>query len=164
MRKVIVNSTPIIVLCNIGRLAILEALYSEILIPEAVYQEVTAKDYSACKYLKTLPAWIQIRKVFAVAHRDMYRAKLHDGEVEVMLLAQEEKTDLLIIDDNAAKKTAKYLGFKVTGTMGVILAAKRKKIIPEIYLILQEIKTKGFYIDKQLESIILEEANERRPI
>ena len=37
MRRVIVNSTPIIVLCNIGLLDILKALYAEIYIPEAVY-------------------------------------------------------------------------------------------------------------------------------
>lgn len=35
----------------------------------------------------------------------MYKAKLHDGEVEVMILAQEQKADLVILDDNAAKKT-----------------------------------------------------------
>ena len=35
----------------------------------------------------------------------MYKAKLHDGEVEVMILAQEQKADLIILDDNAAKKT-----------------------------------------------------------
>ena len=43
MRRVIVNSTPIIVLCNIGLLDILKALYAEICIPEAVYREVTEK-------------------------------------------------------------------------------------------------------------------------
>ena len=46
MRRVIVNSTPIIVLCNIGLLDILKALYAEICIPEAVYREVTEKDDS----------------------------------------------------------------------------------------------------------------------
>ena len=36
MRKVIVNSTPLIVLCGIGHLDILRKLYHEIYIPEAV--------------------------------------------------------------------------------------------------------------------------------
>ena len=43
------------------------------------------------------------------SEKKMYKAKLHDGEVEVMILAQEQKSDLVILDDNAAKKTAKYL-------------------------------------------------------
>ena len=56
----------------------------------------------------------------------MFSARLHAGEIEVLTLAQECGADLLIIDDNAAKKTAKYLGFTVTGTMGVLLKAKMR--------------------------------------
>lgn len=126
MRRVIVNSTPIIVLCNIGLLDILKALYAEICIPEAVYREVTEKDDSACQVLKTALNWIHVEKIANQSDKKMYKAKLHDGEVEVMILAQEGTADdLVVIDDNAAKKTAKYLGLKVTGTIGVLLKAKR---------------------------------------
>lgn len=126
MRRVIVNSTPIIILCNIGLLDILKALYAEICIPEAVYREVTEKDDSACQVLKTALNWIHVEKIANQSDKKMYKAKLHDGEVEVMILAQEGTADdLVVIDDNAAKKTAKYLGLKVTGTIGVLLKAKR---------------------------------------
>lgn len=54
---------------------------------------------------------------------------LHAGAVEVMILAQEQKADLVIIDDNAAKKTAKYLGLTVTGTLGILLKAKRQGVV-----------------------------------
>ena len=68
---------------------------------------------------------IEGRKVGDQSEKKMYRAKLHDGEVEVMVLAQEGKrADMVIIDDNAAKKTAKYLGLTVTGTIGVLLRKK----------------------------------------
>lgn len=40
MRRVIVNSTPLIVLCNIDRLFILKGLYGEIIIPQAVLDEL----------------------------------------------------------------------------------------------------------------------------
>lgn len=43
MRNVIVNSTPLIVLGGVGRLGLLKKLYREVIIPEAVYREVTAK-------------------------------------------------------------------------------------------------------------------------
>ncbi len=48
MRNVVVNSTPLIVLCGINRLDILQKLYHKIIIPAAVYQEVAAKKDSAC--------------------------------------------------------------------------------------------------------------------
>ena len=43
MRKVIINSTPIIVLSKSGRLDLLRALYGEVTIPEAVFLEVSRK-------------------------------------------------------------------------------------------------------------------------
>ena len=63
MRRVIVNSTPIIVLCNIGLLDILKALYAEICIPEAVYREVTEKDDSACQVMNYPAASCGVSKV-----------------------------------------------------------------------------------------------------
>ena len=161
MRRVIVNSTPIIVLCNIGLLDILKALYAEICIPEAVYREVTEKDDSACQVLKTALNWIHVEKIANQSDKKMYKAKLHDGEVEVMILAQEGvRADLVILDDNAAKKTAKYLGLTVTGTLVILLKAKKAGIIPVIAPVLEEIKKNGFYISGTVERIVLDEAGE----
>ena len=115
MRRVIVNSTPLIVLCNVGRLEILRTLYTEITIPEAVFAEVTKKEDSACQIVKNSLDWIRVERILSPSDKKMYQAKLHDGEVEVMILAQEGvRADLVILDDNAAKKTAKYLGLTVT--------------------------------------------------
>ncbi len=59
MRRVIVNSTPLIVLCKIGRLDILQRLYGEIAIPQAVFYEVTAKEDSACRQISEKD-WIHV--------------------------------------------------------------------------------------------------------
>lgn len=107
MRKVIVNSTPLIVLCGIGQLFVLRELYQEIWIPEAVYREVTAKEDLACVQVKTAGAWLHVERIRDYTEKKMYKAKLHDGEVEVMIFAQEQEAGLVILDDNAAKRTAK---------------------------------------------------------
>ena len=126
MRRVIVNSTPLIALCNAGLLEILKDIYAQITIPEVVFDEVTAKHDSACSQIKNNLEWIHIENINDTDDRKMYKAKLHAGEVDVMILAQEEpRADLVIIDHNAAKKTAKYLGLNVTGTLGVLLKAKK---------------------------------------
>lgn len=91
----------------------------------------------------------------------MYRARLHDGEVEVMILAQELSADLVVIDDNAAKRTAKYLGLIVTGTLGVLLKAKQQGIVDKVHPLVSEMKRNGFYISSTLESIVLEQAGEK---
>ena len=43
MRKVIVNTTPLIALAGIGQLDLLRQLYSEITIPRAVYHEIISE-------------------------------------------------------------------------------------------------------------------------
>ena len=46
MRKVVVNFTPIIAFAKVGKLDILKDMYSRVIIPDAVFNEVTAKDDS----------------------------------------------------------------------------------------------------------------------
>jgi len=105
-------------------------------------------------------SWIKVLEVQDKSNRKMYQAKLHDGEVEVMMLANEISADLLIIDDNAAKKTAKFLGFTVTGTLGVILKAKSEGIIPQVKPIVDEMLRQGFYISPKIIETVLKTANE----
>jgi predicted nucleic acid-binding protein len=62
----------------------------------------------------------------------MFSARLHAGEVDVMILAQEAGAGLVLMDDNAAKKTAKFMGLNVTGTFGVLLRGKREGIIDSV--------------------------------
>ena len=53
MRKVVINSTPLLVLGNIGRLDILRELYGKIYIAEAVFKEVTEKNDAASAAIKS---------------------------------------------------------------------------------------------------------------
>ncbi|MCD8131460.1 MAG: DUF3368 domain-containing protein [Lachnospiraceae bacterium] len=161
MRRVIVNSTPLIILCGIGQLELLKRLYGEIHIPLAVYHEITAKEDAVCAQVKNAGDWIYVDTITDISEKKMYRAKLHDGEVEVMILAQEQKADLVIIDDNAAKKTAKYLELTVTGTLGVLLKAKKEGLVQEIRPILSEMKRAGFYVSGTVERYVLEAAGEQ---
>ena len=84
MPKVIVNSTPLIVLSNIDQLGLLKNLYSDIYIPQAVFAEVTEKDDSACQKIKNCLDWIHICQIQDKTQKRMYQAKLHSGEVEVI--------------------------------------------------------------------------------
>ena len=161
MPRVIVNSTPLIVLSNINHLDLLQKLYTEIYIPQAVYDEVTEKADSACSQIKANTNWIHVCQIKNVSQKRMYQAKLHDGEVEVMILAQENQNqDLVIIDDNSAKKTAKYLGLKVTGTLGVILKAKQQKLLSAVVPLMNQMTQNGFYITEKVFDYVKSTAGE----
>ena len=160
MQKVIVNSTPMIILSKIGLIDVLHTLFVEIIIPQAVYDEITFKSDDACRAVKGND-WIKVANISATADRSMYKSKLHDGEVEVMILAQEENGDVLvIIDDNTAKKTAKYLGLKVTGTLGILLIAKRRGHIDSVKSVIDLMKRHGFFVSERIEAMALKAAGE----
>ena len=160
MHKVMSNSTQLIILGNIDKLFILKELYKEMIIPKAVFNEFTVKEDKAKQQIIQNLDWIKVLKVQNTENRRMYQSKLHDGEVEVMILAQEISADLLIIDDNAAKKTAKFLGLTVTGTLGVLLKAKSQGIISIVKEILDEMLNQGFYISDNIIKLVLKSANE----
>ena len=157
MPKVIVNTTPLIVLADVGQFDLLRKLYGEIMIPQAVLEEIRSQP---AKRLTASSDWIKIVRVKNKDERSLFRARLHAGEVEVMLLAQEQNADLVIMDDNAAKKTAKFMGLKVTGTLGVLLRAKREGYIQEIKPIIRAMAADGFYIDEKTKRYVLDAAKE----
>ena len=154
MRKVIVNSTPLIALAKSGRLDLLRHLYGRIVIPEAVYREVTEKNDVVSQEVSQALEWIQIVRVDPNVDRRMYRAKLHEGEVEVMLLAQDMGADLVIIDDDAARKTAEYLELPLTGTLGVLIKAKERGFLEAVMPVVSAMEQHGIYFSGQLKQIV----------
>ena len=160
MRKVVVNSTPLIALSKVGLLHIFRELYGEIIIPQAVFHEVTAKNDVVNQLITENLDWIHIVSAEHNRDRRMYTAKLHDGEVEVMIIAQEIAADLVVIDDGAARKTADYLGLPLTGTLGVLLRAKERGAIQRIKPIIVDMESQGIYYSERLKAVIQRVAGE----
>lgn len=161
MRKVVVNTTPLIALSHVGQLDLLKKLYEEIMIPEAVYHELSVKMESICK--KTVDKssdWIRVEKIKNQMAKSMYKTQLHDGEVEVMILSKEIEADVVIIDDANAKKHAKYLGLPITGTLGVLIKAKQKGYIGELKPVLQRMVENGIYISQSRIELCLKQVGE----
>lgn len=58
-------------------------------------------------------------------------------------------------NDNAARKTVKYLGLTVTGTLGLLLRAKERGIISEVRPPVSELRANGFRIDnREVEAVV----------
>ncbi|MCH5340323.1 MAG: DUF3368 domain-containing protein [Acetatifactor sp.] len=161
MRKVVVNTTPLIALSHVGQLDILKKLYGEIMIPEAVYRELSVKTESICKKaVDRSLEWIRVENINNQMAKAMYKTQLHDGEVEVMILSKEMAADVVIIDDANAKKHAKYLGLPVTGTLGVLIKAKQDGYINELRPILHQMVENGIYISQSLIELCLRQVGE----
>ena len=73
MRKVIVNTTPLIALCHVGQLELLKKIYGEIMIPQAVYRELSEKKESICKeQVDNALNWIHVEKIEHMMTQNTY--------------------------------------------------------------------------------------------
>lgn len=161
MRKVIINSTPLISLSIINKLELLNQLYDKIYIPYGVYEEVCLDGESKVgSDILKYNNFLSIEKIKNNSARKLFQTSLHKGEVEVMILAEEIEADLCIIDDLLARKYAKHLGLNITGTLGVLIKAKKKSLIVEIRPLMDELIRNNIYIYKNLYNKVLQLSDE----
>lgn len=156
---IISDSSPLISLAIIGRLDLLEKLYKEIYVPFAVYKEVTEEEKPFSKELGNF-----LRdKVKNVSNRLAVEVLVSDigiGESEAIVLALEEKPDLVLIDDLKARKFAKMNGLEIIGTMGILLEAKENRLIEEIKPLISELILNGIRVSNKIIEITLKAAKE----
>ena len=141
MRKIIVDTSCLIILSKIKELHLLKLLYGEVLITDII-----AKEFD-----EPIPDWIIICPIKLNENVFLFEKRIDKGEASAIMLALEIPNSIIIIDDFKGRALAKEIGIKVTGTIGIIISAKHKKLIPSIKPILEKIKETNFYISKELE-------------
>jgi len=160
MRKVVSNTTPLISLLKIGHLHLLESLYSTVIVPTAVWQEIEqGRQGPYYVDLRTLP-FIHIQSVINTDAVD-YLTDLDRGEAEVIVLAREIGADLVIIDEKAGRSYAGHFNLTLTGTLGILLRAKQNGLIPEVKPLLEKLFSTGIWISKRVFDDVLALAGEK---
>jgi predicted nucleic acid-binding protein len=134
MKIVVSDSTPLISLMKADLLDLLARLFGEVLIPEAVFQEVTTNEEfkdEAEKIKKS--SFIRVVKVENTDRVSFLRrvTGLDLGESEAIIFADEAKADLLLMDEVAGRKVAQNMSLPMIGTVGIIVRAFRVGIISE---------------------------------
>lgn len=140
--KAVSNTSPIILLEKAGHLWILEKLFKEVIIPPAVDIEwLRPGGYK-------VPNWLSVTKLSLEAkhNAENLKKKIDSGEAEAIALFQTIKADWLLLDDLKGRKQAKSMGLPVVGTIGILVTAKRKRIIPELTPIINTLKKQVLYL------------------
>lgn len=158
---VIVNNTPLAALWSIGHLELLRDLYEEVLIPKAVYEEFLAKERTKRQKVLQKAGWIKSTPLSNPRQALIY-VGLDRGESEVLALADELSARLIIMDERRGRRYAKRLGLPLTGTLGVLLAAKDKGLIMAIAPLIDALLEKGLYLTSEIVSKALDLAGENR--
>lgn len=83
------------------------------------------------------------------------------GEAEAIALALELNADRLLIDEQLGRQEASNLGIEITGILGILVAAKVRRLIPSVQPIMDAlIAQAGFLIHPSLYIRILQAADE----
>ena len=148
---IIGDSSALVALAVVNQLELLEKLYSSLYIPQAVFDEVTQIGKPQSDKLRQF-LQSRVRRVDLT----LTQLGLGLGELEAITLYKKLDADVLLIDDNRAKKYASLNGVKVIGSLGVLIKAKEKGHIEIIKPFLDEIQKSEVYISKKLIEKVLE--------
>ncbi|MCL1991205.1 MAG: DUF3368 domain-containing protein [Defluviitaleaceae bacterium] len=157
---IVSDTTPIISLMKIEQLDLLEKLFKRVKIPVAVYQELTTnqKFKQEAELIKS-KTFIDVMEVGDTKSVSILRRAtgLDKGESEAIVLAEEIKANLLLMDERKGRLVAKQMGNQITGTLGVIINAYEENLITvEVALqCFEQLKNSGIRIGDSLYSSLV---------
>ena|ERR1017187_4973853 len=149
---IISDTSCLILLTNIGELDILQRVYGRIITTPEV----------AIEYKLELPEWIEIAIPSNKELQHFLEQYIDKGEASAIALAAEKKDSIVILDDYSARKMAEKLDLKITGTLGVIIKAKKEYKINSVELYINKLKAVNFRISNAFIEEALKEAGETK--
>ena len=125
---VVSDTTPLISLLKINRIDLLEKLFGDVLIPQAVFDELTvderfrleADEIRQKKFIVVKP--VNNPESASILKR---AAGLDQGESEAIVLSDELKADLLLMDEAKGRNVSAQMGLRIMGTIGILMATCR---------------------------------------
>jgi predicted nucleic acid-binding protein len=144
------NSGPLIALANINCFQFLQSLFGEIVITDAVYRETTRLEQLPAARAISNSAWV---KTFTVQDRlavELLRIELDEGESETIVLVRELSAAQILLDERRARRKTSQLGLRTIGTLGILLLAKSRGLVPTIKPQLDALRDSPFRIAPQL--------------
>lgn len=144
----VVNASPLIVFGKIGQLDLLTRLSKEIVVPQAVANEIAAGPENDAARLAVeaeeptpeLAAW-----------------DLGSGETSVLSYALVNPGWTAILDDGAARKCAVTFGIAVKGSLAIVILAQKHGLIPRAKQVLHTMQEVGLRLDERTIRRVLKE-------
>lgn len=158
---VVSNTTPLIGLASIQQFGLLQALFGEVHIAQAVYDEavVAGRGISGAKREVSEAPWIKTTFVQDRLAVDVLLDELDLGEAETIVLARELQADWVLMDERKGRRKLTQLGLNKVGTIGILLQAKQRGLIVNLRHELEELRQRGFSISQAVIDAVLQQAN-----
>jgi len=160
-RVVIADTGPLHYLVLIGCSDILAQLFEKVLIPTMVRDELAHNEAPEIvrAWMESPPRWLEVQ--VAPSIDDASLEALDDGERAAIALAMMVKAELILMDDRGGVAIARSKGFAVTGTLGVLDLAARRKLV-NLEEAFARLKATNFRYPPQILDALLVEADKER--
>ena len=127
---IVSNTTPISNFLHLGRMDLLETIFEELHVPMAVHREIQAFFSDDHQWQRSLDEGFIVRTdVQTSPWIKELMTQLHMGEAEALCLCIENNAQLCLLDDKDARIIARLNNIPVSGTLGVLMKAKKMGII-----------------------------------
>lgn len=151
---VVSDTSPLTALLNIGEADLLPKLFSVVIIPPAVRDELQQSHTD-------LPGWLRVESLKNPAEALRMTDIVDKGEAEAIELAKELRADRLLIDERKGRALAAHEGVPVIGLLGVLLLAKHREMIPSARSLVERLQSEaGMYLSESLKSEALRTVGE----
>lgn len=153
------NSSPIILLAKVGRLGLVKDLCDEILLPEPVAAEILAGPTDDPARLAVAAGWGR-RIAPGRSPAGLVEWGLGAGETAVLAVALEHGPCTALLDDAAARAAARTFGIPTLGTLGLLVRAKLRGLIPSARHAIQDLRAAGLRLDESTIAAALQRIGE----
>jgi uncharacterized protein len=158
--ELICNTSVMQSLYQLGLLKVLPALASAVSVPGAVCSELAAgRALGADVPDPSALGWATTRSPQARPTLP-HSTSLGAGERDVLWLAIETANSVAVLDDRDARRVAWELGISLTGTVGLLVDAKRQSLISTVAPLLDELELHNFHMSARIRNAILKAARE----
>lgn len=156
------NASPLINLARIGKLDLLHQLYGELLVPDAVWNEVVVQGEGQAGAAQVKSSiWIKVQSIANKPLAQALQQELDAGEAEAIVLALETHAQLLVMDERLGRETAQHMGVRCIGLIGILIAAKRHRYIHAVKPDLDALRNvAGFRVKETLYARVLQDEGE----
>jgi predicted nucleic acid-binding protein len=160
LKEVVIDASPLIALFKSQQSYLLNQLFSQVLVPEAVWNEVIHNKYDDLASQGIVNVnWLKkvtVNKIpEVISQRDLGK-----GESEVLSFALNHSTIRAMLDDHAARQCAKTLGISTLGTGGMLILAKQRGILLSVTEALEKLRAAGMWISDDLFKLLTSKAGE----
>lgn len=160
MFEIICNTSPFQYLYQLDLLHILPSLAKQVIVPPAVTQELAQGRALGVSLpdLATLD-WVTVRRPASETALPLI-TDMGPGETEVLMLTLESRDAVAVLDDAIARRVAETLRLRLTGTLGLLVDAKRAGLIPAVAPLLDKLDTLRFRLAVHTRFAVLKLAGE----